>query len=144
MSRSFNSRHKKNLLPGQLGVLWDCVSCQALSQQQALLPTWSDVVEALRQEDHAGPSLLGLLHQLFTGREVGLFVRGGRHLTHCSHRQRWRRHPAQRRGCCCCMPGKDTNSVMAVSCNLTAYFQMNNTNNARKVWVVLCNIRGWR
>lgn len=86
-------------LPGQLSVSWDRVSCQALWQRQRLLSAGSNVVKALRQEDHAGPSLFGFLHQLFAGREVGLFVRGGCHLTDSSQRAKWAGHAAQRRGC---------------------------------------------
>lgn len=86
-------------LPGQLSVSWDRVSCQALWQRQRLLSAGSNVVKALRQEDHAGPSLLGFLHQLFAGREVGLFVRGGCHLTDSGQRAKWAGHAAQRRGC---------------------------------------------
>ena len=73
------------VVPGQLSVSGQGVSRQALSQRQRLLSTGPDVVEALGQEDHAGPSLLGFLHQTFTGREVGLLVGGGRHLADCSH-----------------------------------------------------------
>lgn len=86
-------------LPGQLSVSWDRVSCQALWQRQRLLSAGTNVVKALRQEDHAGPSLLGFLHQLFAGREVGLFVRGGCHLTDSGQRAKWAGHAAQRRGC---------------------------------------------
>lgn len=86
-------------LPGQLSVLWNCLACQALRQRQRLLSAGSDVVKALRQEDHAGPPLLGIRHQLLTSREVGRFVWGGCHLTHCGHWARWSGHPAQTKGC---------------------------------------------
>lgn len=90
---------RKRKLPSHLSVSGYCVSFEALRQRQSLLSAGPDVVEALRQEHHAGPSQLRALYQLLTSKEVGLFVWGRRHLTDCCHRVMCTGHPEWRTGC---------------------------------------------
>ncbi len=75
------------VVPGQVSVAADDVSVQTLGQMQRLLTARTDVIQALRQEHHTGSALFGLLHQSRACAEVGLFVRGGGHLTNGRHRK---------------------------------------------------------
>uniref|UniRef100_A0A8B9M9K8 Uncharacterized protein n=1 Tax=Accipiter nisus TaxID=211598 RepID=A0A8B9M9K8_9AVES len=70
------------LVLSQLGVASHEVPVQSLGQAEGLCRVGADVVEALGEEDEAGPAMCGLLHQPGTGGEVQLLVRRGGDLAH--------------------------------------------------------------